>query len=108
MVKANLTEVRDLGMQVNRYKSHELVDHCILKFTTESGEEILTYPLPKTCHASSRLVKIIRVLLGRGLTKDDYQKRADGSEVFDSKVLIGKKAKLDVGENNIVNEVLEA
>lgn len=106
-VKANLTEVRDLGKQVNRFKT-ELVDHCILKFTTEDGEELVTYPLSKTCHASSRLGKIIRVLLGRNLTKDDYIKDDDGNDVFDSTVLLEKSAYVEVSENNTITGVTEA
>jgi hypothetical protein len=100
MVKGNLTEVRDLGMMVNRHNSNELVDHCILKFRTKEGEEYLTHPLPKTCHASSKLGKIIRTLLKRNLTKDDYITDEDGNELFDSKVLLKKTAYMEIGVNN--------
>lgn len=108
MVKAVLTEVRDLGMMVNRLNSEELVDHCILKFTTNEGEEIFTYPLTKTCHASSRLGKIIRILLGRNLVKSDYTKDTDGKEVFNSQALLNKSASINIGENNKITEVVEA
>lgn len=107
MVKGNLTEVRDLGMQVNRHKSNELVDHCILKFQTEDGEEYLTHPLPKTCHASSRLGKIIRILLGRNLIKTDYVSDDEGNELFDSKILLKKSAYVEIGENNRITQVVE-
>jgi len=102
MVKANLTEVKDLGMQVNRLNTNELVDHCILKFTTESGESYNTYALTKTTHASSRLGKIIRTLLGRNLTKNDYV-----NDMFDSDVLLGKSAYVLI-ENNSITGVSEA
>lgn len=95
-------------MQVNKHNSHELVDHCILRFTTEEGEQVLTYPLTKTCHASSRLGKIIRILLGRNLAKGDYVKDEDGNEHFDSSVLLEKSAYAEIGENNIITEVYEA
>jgi hypothetical protein len=108
MVKAILTEVRDLGMQVNKHNSHELVDHCILKFTTEEGNEVITYPLAKTCHASSQLGKIVRQLLGRNLVKTDYVKDEDGNEYFDSSVLLQKSAYVEFGENNLITEVVEA
>jgi hypothetical protein len=106
MVKANLSEVKDLGMQVNRLNTNQLVDHCILRFKAEDGTEYDTYPLTKTCHASSRLGKIIRTLLGRGLVKTDYQIK-DSLEVFDSDVLIGKSALLVI-ENNTITGVVEA
>jgi hypothetical protein len=108
MVKAILTEVRDLGMQVNKHNSHELVDHCILKFTTEDGDEVLTYPLTKTTHASSRLGKIIRTILGRNLVKSDYIKDDDGNEFLDSDILLQKSALVEIGENNTITEVIEA
>lgn len=107
MVKGNLTEVRDLGMQVNRHNSNELVDHCILKFETEDGEEYFTSPLSKTCHASSKLGKIIRILLGRNLTKDDYTVDGSGNQLFDSTILIRKSAYVEIGENNRIIGVTE-
>lgn len=107
MIKANLTEVRDLGMMVNRLNTNELVDHCILKFQTKDGEILQTYPLTKTTHASSKLGKIIRTLLKRNLTKDDFQKDADGNEAFDSDNLLGIAALVEV-ENNTITGVLEA
>ncbi len=107
MVKVILTEVRDLGMQVNRHNSLELVDHCILKFTTEEGEEAITYPLTKTCHASSKLGKMIRILLGRNLVKSDYINN-NGTEFFDSQILLNKSAYAEVGTNNIITGVVEA
>lgn len=107
MVKGNLTEVRDLGMMVNRHNSNELVDHCMLKFQTEDGQEYTTSPLSKTCHASSRLGKIIRTLLGRNLTKSDYIKDDDGNELFDSSILLKKVAYMEVGDNNKVTGVVE-
>ena len=106
MVKGNLTEVRDLGMIVNRHNSSELVDYCILKFRTKDGE-YYTHPLPKTCHASSKLGKIIRILLGRNLTKSDYVVDENGDELFDSKVLLKKTALVEIGENNKVTGVVE-
>jgi hypothetical protein len=107
MVKGNLTEVRDLGMQVNRHNSNELVDHCILKFQTEDGEEYFTESLSKTCHASSKLGKIIRTLLRRNLTKEDYITDDDGNELFDSTILLEKSAYVEIGNNNKITEVGE-
>lgn len=110
MVKGNLTEVRDLGMMVNRLNSEELIDHCILTFTTEKGK-VQTYPLTKGCHASSRLGKIIKTLLGRGLTKQDFTEVTVEDEtvlMFDSDVLLGKEAYLEISEGNTITGVYEA
>lgn len=104
MVKANLTEVRDLGMKVNRLNPEELVDHCILRFQTEQGTFFETYPLSKTCHASSKLGKILRTLLRRKLTKDDY----DSNDMFESDTLLGTEAFLDISDSNIIIGVYEA
>lgn len=104
MVKVVLTEVRNLGMMVNKHNSHELIDHCMLRFTTKDGEEVVTYPLAKTCHASSRLGKYIKALLGRSLTKTDYVKGDSDVEYFDSSVLIGKEMYAEITEGGIVTE----
>jgi hypothetical protein len=106
MVKATLTEVRDLGMQVNRHKTNELVDHCILKFKTEEGDEVFTYELSKTTHASSKLGKMIRTILGRNLEKTDYI-TVNGVEGLDSDILLNKKVYLEI-ENQKVTGVVEA
>lgn len=103
MVKGTLAEVRNLGFQVNRHNPNELVDHCILKFKTENEEELYTYPLTKGCHASGNLGKIIRTLLGRDMNKDDFI-----DNKFDSDVLIGKEALLELNEINTIIEVYEA
>ena len=103
MVKANLTEVRDLGMQVNEHNKSELVDLCVLKFTTPQGQELYSYPLAKTCHGSAPLGKMIRVLLGRNLTKDDYV-----DDYFDSSVLLGKTVYVELNDNNTIIGVAEA
>jgi len=97
MVKGTLAEVRDLGMQVNRLNTNELVDHCILVFTTEDEQTLETYSLTKGCHASSNLGKIIRILLGRDMNKEDFVENN-----FESDLIIGKSAFLEVGENNKV------
>lgn len=107
MVKVNLTEVLDLGMLVNRQNNSQLVDHCVLKFETSDGKEYYTHPLSKSCHASSKLGKIIRVLLGRNLTKADYIVDDDGNELFDSSVLLEKTAYAEIGENNKITGVVE-
>ncbi len=102
MVKATLTEVRDLGMQVNRLNSGELVDLCILKFTTDSGDDVYTYTMTKGCHASSNLGKMVRTILGRNLTKEDYIKADDGTEYFDSSVLLKQEVLIELSDNNTV------
>lgn len=102
-MKATLTEVIDIGMQVNYKDSTELVDQCLLKFTNKKGEEYLTYPLTKTTHASSTLGKFIRTLLGRKIDKDDYT-----DDCFDSDLLLQKTCRLEISPGDKVKGITEA
>lgn len=102
MIKAKLAEIRDLGMQVNRLDTSELVDHCLIVFETEAGETYTTYPMTKTCHGKSRLGKILRTLLGRNLKPADYIE-----DHFDASCLIGTTAYVEINEYRMVIQVSE-
>lgn len=96
MVKGKLVEIKDLGMQVNKLKTNELVDLCVLGFETSDGK-VYTYPLSKTCHASSKLGKFLRTLLGRNIDKTDYN-----DNMFDSSILIGTQVMLEIESEKII------
>lgn len=100
MIKAKLAEVRDLGMQVNRLDTSELVDHCILVFQTSEGKTYKTYPMTKTCHGKSKLGRLIRAIIGRNLGPSDFEENC-----FDSGTIIGATVFININEYEMVVEV---
>ena len=99
-MKAKIAGVKDLGMQVNRLDTNELVDHCILVFENEAGETYNTYAMTKTCHGKSKLGKLIRAIIGRNLGPSDFN-----DDCFDSSSLIGAEVYIELNEYKVVTKV---
>lgn len=92
-----LVEIKDLGMQVNKFNTEELIDSCILSFEYK-GQIFETYPLPKTYRKNSKLGKFISILKGSAVTDEDL----DESGLYDCSELLHTKAVIEIDDNKRV------
>lgn len=94
-----LADIVDLGMQEDAFNPGKMVHKTKLVFqledTTEEGVRftVATFPITASLNNKATLYKYIKTLLGRDLTKEDYD--AEGEIDLDG-LLLGKNAMITV------------